>query len=568
MQQNYAESLFSQFSQVANQSQTGRKIIEEVIDLYEERANLEEKYAKSLEKLIANITKLDEKQQMYKVPIFCLKSLTISRQYQAQSLCTQIREDLITQIKQLIQKQNTVSKKLIEEAKKMEKENQYLNQEFKKNFQEYKQKKREYEQYATILVVYNLLSEYSEKKRINQYYKVNQIKKEYFDLEQRYKQTLNDFNQNCETSKTKMQEILNTMQEQEEKRIGIFQDTLIRQIIFEVSHSKNVQYDLEKITEVINEIIPKDEVAKFIQSIKQEGSNLFEKSDVIQLNSFISNSLQKFFQKEFDELLTLNNDEKVMNIIADIESGIDSKPEDQKQQETYYAAKLINDCWKEEEIQSQLFQEVKNKTKDNYQQRMLIIVAIQNKRLNTQFKLGPIAFKNVLKLFNSLLEICLDTFDAGTSRQLMHLSFTFYQERIEKNKIQCYFLSNEFAKHQVWENRDLWETSIIQQIYEKIKEQQQKSRLSNQYEQIQVEKNMILTILTQMAQNMLLFNFKIGALKDIMYKFLAFFELNEEITSDLFNAIEGFEKQQKINNALEKEAQQQKIQESQQEKND
>lgn len=33
---------------------------------------------------------------------------------------------------------------------------------------------------------------------------------------------------------------------------------------------------------------------------------------------------------------------------------------------------------------------------------------------------------------------------------------------------------------------------------------------------------------------MLLFNFKIGALKDIMYKFLAFFELNEEITYDLF----------------------------------
>lgn len=49
-----------------------------------------------------------------------------------------------------------------------------------------------------------------------------------------------------------------------------------------------------------------------------------------------------------------------------------------------------------------------------------------------------------------------------------------------------------------------------------------------------MEKNMILTILTQMAQNMLLFNFKIGAIKDIMLKFMAFFDLNEEISSDLF----------------------------------
>ncbi|CAD8070795.1 unnamed protein product [Paramecium primaurelia] len=561
MQQNYAELLFSYFTQVANQSQTGRKIIEEIIDLFEERANLEEKYAKSLEKLVANIGKLDEKSQMYKVPIFCLKSLTSSRQYQAQSLCTQIREDLITQLRQVIQQQNGTSKKLIEEAKKMEKENLLLNQEFKRSFQDYKQKKREYEQYATVLVVYNLLSEYSEKKRINQYYKVNQIKKEYLDLEQQYKQSVFEYNSNCENSKTRMQEILNIMQEQEEKRIGIFQDTLIRQIIFEVSHSKNVQYDLEKITEVINEIQPKDEVAKFIHNVKQEGPNLFEKTEIVHLNSFISNSLQRFFQKEFDELLNLNNDESVNDIIANIEQGTDVLPEDQKQQETYYAAKLIKDCWKEEEISIQVFQELKKKTKDNYQLRMLIIVAIQNKRLNTQFKLGNIAFQNVLKLFNSLLEICLDTFDAGTSRQLMNLSFTFYQEKIENNKTKCYFLSNEFAKHQVWENRDLWETSIIQQIYEKIKDQQQKQRLQNQNDQIQVEKNMILTILTQMAQNMLLFNFKIGALKDIMYKFLAFFELNEEITYDLFNAIEGFEKQKKINDALEKEAQFQKIQE-------
>jgi hypothetical protein len=37
-----------------------------------------------------------------------------------------------------------------------------------------------------------------------------------------------------------------------------------------------------------------------------------------------------------------------------------------------------------------------------------------------------------------------------------------------------------------------------------------------------------------MAQNMMLFNFSIGAIKDIMSKFMAFFELNEEISYDLF----------------------------------
>lgn len=37
------------------------------------------------------------------------------------------------------------------------------------------------------MVVYNLLSEYTEKKRIQQYYKVNQVSKEANEQELRYK---------------------------------------------------------------------------------------------------------------------------------------------------------------------------------------------------------------------------------------------------------------------------------------------------------------------------------------------------------------------------------------------
>ncbi|CAD8092001.1 unnamed protein product [Paramecium sonneborni] len=90
---------------------------------------------------------------------------------------------------------------------------------------------------------------------------------------------------------------------------------------------------------------------------------------------------------------------------------------------------------------------------------------------------------------------------------------------------QMNLLNIRFGKIEIYGKLVLFNRSM-----KKSKNQQQ---ISSQLEQISVEKNMILTILTQMAQNMLLFNFKIGDLKDIMYKFLDFFELNKEITYDL-----------------------------------
>ncbi|CAD8181108.1 unnamed protein product [Paramecium octaurelia] len=563
MQSNYADLFFSHFQLVANQSQQGRKIIEEIIESFEERVNIEEKYAKSLEKLVNNLTKIEDKQQMFKIPIYCLKCLSTSRQRQAEGLCQSLKEDLIVQLKQLIQQQNASSKKLIEEAKKIEKEHQFLNSEYKRYFLDYKQKKREYEQNTTVMVVYNLLSEYPDKKRLSQNQKVSQVTKESQEMEQRYKQSVADYNINCDTAKTRIQTILTQMQEQEEKRITVFKDTLIRQIIFEVSHSKNVQYDLDKINEKTDEIHPEEEVQKFAQSQKLENPPLFEKTELIQLNSFISNSLQKFFSKEFDEILQLNNDPKVKEIISLVEQGGTLQTEDQKLENAYYASKIVSDCWKEEQVDTEIFNQFKKKIQDDYQLRKLVIIALQYKRSTSKFRLGQIGFQNAVNLFNSILEICLDTFDAGTSRQLMNLSFTFHKENIENGKPQSYFIQNDFSKLQVWENRDLWETSIIQQIYEQIKEQQQRQKSLTLFDQIQTEKNMILTILTQMAQNMLLFNFKFGAIKDIMYKFMAFFELNEEISSDLFNAIEGFEKQKQLKDQQEKQIQLQQQEQNQ-----
>lgn len=58
---------------------------------------------------------------------------------------------------------------------------------------------------------------------------------------------------------------------------------------------------------------------------------------------------------------------------------------------------------------------------------------------------------------------------------------------------------------------------------------------------IQQEKNQILTVLSQVSQNMLMFKFKIQSTKDIIYKFCSFFSLNEEITSDLIRAIDTLE---------------------------
>lgn len=52
----------------------------------------------------------------------------------------------------------------------------------------------------------------------------------------------------------------------------------------------------------------------------------------------------------------------------------------------------------------------------------------------------------------------------------MTLSFTFHKVIQSNEKPKVHYVQNEFVNHKIWETRDFWETCIIQQIYESIKE--------------------------------------------------------------------------------------------------
>ncbi len=94
----------------------------------------------------------------------------------------------------------------------------------------------------------------------------------------------------------------------------------------------------------------------------------------------------------------------------------------------------------------------------------------------------------------------------------MLLSFTFYKKQKEDNiqpdeeELKCsqlkgkdkiIYLHNDLTNNKIWQNRDFWETTIIEMIYENLnKNKNELKSVQPTIEMIQKEKHIILTILT------------------------------------------------------------------------
>lgn len=126
-------------------------------------------------------------------------------------------------------------------------------------------------------------------------------------------------------------------------------------------------------------------------------------------------------------------------------------------------------------------------------------------------------------------------------RQILQVSLSLYKQTAEEFETvngerqwrqRMSYLHNGISCHPIWKSRDFWETCIIELIYEKMWKNE--DRCVHVQEKVQAEKNHILSILTQVSQNMLLFNFQLGAITDIMNKFCHFFALSEDLSQDLY----------------------------------
>lgn len=108
---------------------------------------------------------------------------------------------------------------------------------------------------------------------------------------------------------------------------------------------------------------------------------------------------------------------------------------------------------------------------------------------------------------------------------MLKLSLVIQQKDAQK------YLYNSMLERELWQNRDFWETVIIEEMYEKL------GQLKKSQEHVEKEKIMILNILTNISQNMLMYKFAQEHIVDIMTKFSNFFGLNEDVSKELIAAV-------------------------------
>ena len=82
-------------------------------------------------------------------------------------------------------------------------------------------------------------------------------------LEQQYAQTVRDANATKQAFDAQMAVILDAMQDMEEKRGHCLRDALLKQMVYETSWLRNVQYDIEGAIQAAEAVAPKEDIEAF-----------------------------------------------------------------------------------------------------------------------------------------------------------------------------------------------------------------------------------------------------------------------------------------------------------------
>ncbi|CAD8164411.1 unnamed protein product [Paramecium pentaurelia] len=268
---------------------------------------------------------------------------------------------------------------------------------------------------------------------------------------------------------------LDQLQQLSLQRLNAIKDCILKIFVYESSIAKNHLYDLEKMSDRLHDQDQNLFIEEFIKKTKQQETN------PIELESFLTKLLDSQGQQQ---IYTTN--------IYPI--GLE-KTEEQIQQET-------------KEIQ------------DQPQKQEEFLNFLSQKFNSSSFQLTLQEFIQCTNISIGILDYCYENKNAILAQQLLQFSFGLFTK-----DTQTRYMQDMLVNHQIWQHRDYWEAVIINQI-SKIKKGTKENINTS-----------ILSILTQVAQHMLMFKLSPDLVRDIVQKFSQFFKLNKEIADDLIQAI-------------------------------
>ena len=356
------------------------------------------------------------------------------------------------------------------------------------------------------------------------------------EKENNYISLINDTNniqeEYIETKKKNLNELQNM-----EENIGLYlKDSLRKYIIYQVSYTRNIQYDIDKKAKImeniniikdINEFIHKntskeippfkyDYIPYLSELNKIKGNLKIDQNVINDINNFIENNFTNNKAKEITILKNKNNSE--------IESISEEIFESKIEIENFDKNKL---------------QKIKNYCKDKKNRRELLKNMNNMRRING-LNINNIAYDNIGKILNlclnDIVQSNIDDMDYISIIIILLLSSTLY--KTSENQNEKIFLYKYVKSHKIWKRYEIWKGVIKYSINEEMHNQKNFNRYSEENFDTKKQRinNIVKFQLSSYLYNIINFDIKNNIIDDIIFEFKTYYNLNKDIVES-FNKI-------------------------------
>lgn len=255
---SFSEDLHDRFELIHNHSVSRRKGVTELISYLEEKASVEDTYARGLERIVKSPYFITNQGTLAHA-ILALKNDSLNRAMQARILSENIIKDLIDPLRDLLSNQVKTLSKTHPEGKKSENKRQELIERFEKFKSRYMRACKESE-----MLTVQLESPQTQARRDKIMQRLVVLKQDIDESLKGYKESLAQHNEYKEKYTDFMSKILEVYQKQEEQRLDTMKDCLRKLVIYETSYLRNLQYDIDNLARAVESVNCKSDIKQFI----------------------------------------------------------------------------------------------------------------------------------------------------------------------------------------------------------------------------------------------------------------------------------------------------------------
>jgi hypothetical protein len=507
---SFAENLHDRFELVHSHSISRRKGVSDLISFLEEKAAIEDSYAKGLERVVKS-PYLITNQGTLAHAILALKNDSLNKAMQARTLSENILKDLANPLKDLLSNQLKTLSKTHPEGKKSENKRQELVERLERFKARYMKACKESE---TLTVQLETPQPSSRRDKMMQ--RVIILKQDIEENLKGYKDALAQHNEYKEKFTDFMSKILEVYQKQEEQRLETMKDCLRKLVIYETSYLRNLQYDIDNLAKAIESVNCRSDIQQFID----ENSSSSTKNLKFEFESYSGTheTFKNIGSEPPSVKIPMNSS---LSAITSI-SNKTSAEEIIKSELSFIVSKVLN---AESSASAEDLTKFSILAKDSLARRGFASI------LN-DFKSKPLLQEQAFHQMVGFINIVLTEADFSNDVPVF---------KMISNVVRCYKMENGemtvldvVKNHGIWKKLDMWDHAVLFSINEDIKWHEQfREEAEGREDKEKRLKNLVFCQLGTYATLIPAFGVDVKYVAELISKYSCRFELAPQDTETL-----------------------------------